>query len=226
MFQTFVSIVLIVKFKMYPDNEKTIRHALLSVQGPPTRRDCSLLARITTNGIPKDIYIQCSVSADKRNRSKERSSCKDKLCRQVNSYPDDYRARILTKRQELIAQGYEGNCIHIKEQLQNPTTFSIIFLADSERHCDERQAEIGVRITQLTENKHHRILDYLKEMRKRNEDVLSLNQQTVIPMKKEITTIDEYGKLAAPADSKKIRTPETIAGSTISRNGSLRKIAG
>ena len=126
----------------------------------------------------------------------------------------------------MIAKGNEGNCIHIKEQLQNPTTFSIIFLADSERHCDELQAEIGVRITQLTENKYHRILDYLKEMRKRNGDVLSLNQQTVIPMKKEITTIDEYGKLAAPADSKKIRTPETIAGSTISRNGSLRKIVG
>ncbi len=226
MFQTFVSIVLIVKLKMYPDNEKTIRHALLSVQGPPTRRDCSLLARITTNGIPKDIYIQCSVSADKRNRSKERSFCKDKLCRQVNSYPDDYRARILAKRQELIAKGNEGNCIQIKERLQNPVTFSIIFLAESERHYDERQAEIGVRITQLTENKYHRILDYLKEMRKMNGDILSLDQQTAIPMKREITTIDEYGKLAAPADSKKIRTPETTVGSTMGRNGSLHKIVG
>ena len=62
-----------------------------------------ILARITTNGVSKEIYIQCSVPADKWNQSKERATGKDKLCQQVNSYLDDYRARILAVRQELIA---------------------------------------------------------------------------------------------------------------------------
>ena len=88
---------------------------------------------------------------------------KDKLCQQVNSYLDDYRARILAVRQELIAKGYEGNCIQIKERLQNPSTLSIMFLAELEKYCEKRQAEVGVRITQLTANKYHRVLRYLKE---------------------------------------------------------------
>lgn len=122
-----------------------------------------ILARITTNGISKEIYIQCSVPADKWSQSKERATGKDKLCQQVNSYLDDYRARILAVRQELISKGYEGNSIQIKERLQNPSTLSIMFLAELEKYCEKRQAEVGVRITQLTANKYHRVLRYLKE---------------------------------------------------------------
>ncbi len=122
-----------------------------------------ILARITTNGISKEIYIQCSVPADKWSQSKERATGKDKLCQQVNSYLDDYRARILAVRQELISKGYEGNCIQIKERLQNPTTLSIMFLAELAKYCEKRQAEVGVRITQLTANKYHRVLRYLRE---------------------------------------------------------------
>ncbi|WP_295992011.1 site-specific integrase [uncultured Alistipes sp.] len=122
-----------------------------------------ILARITTNGISKEIYIQCSVPADKWSQSKERATGKDKLCQQVNSYLDDYRARILAVRQELISKGYEGNCIQIKERLQNPTTLSIMFLAELAKYCEKRQAEVGVRITQLTANKYHRVLRNLRE---------------------------------------------------------------
>lgn len=122
-----------------------------------------ILARITTNGISKEIYIQCSVPADKWNQPKERATGKDRLCQQVNSYLDDYRARILAVRQELVAKGYEGNCIQIKERLQNPATLSIMFLAELEKYCTKRQTEVGVRITQLTANKYHRVLRYLKE---------------------------------------------------------------
>ena len=122
-----------------------------------------ILARITTNGVSKEIYIQCSVPVDKWNQSKERATGKDKLCQQVNSYLDDYRARILEARQELIAKGYEGNCIQIKERLQNPATLSIMFLAELAKYCEKRQTEVGVRITQLTANKYHRVLRYLRE---------------------------------------------------------------
>jgi hypothetical protein len=64
----------------------------------------------------------------------------------------------------LIAKGYEGNCIQIKERLQHPTTLSIMFLAELEKYCNKRQTEVGVRITQLTANKYHRVLQYLKEL--------------------------------------------------------------
>ena len=36
-------------------------------------------------------------------------------------------------------------------------------LAELAKYCEKRQAEVGVRITQLTANKYHRVLRYLKE---------------------------------------------------------------
>ncbi|MCM1150413.1 MAG: site-specific integrase [Alistipes sp.] len=139
-----------------------------------------ILARITTNGISKEIYIQCSVPADKWNQSKERATGKDKLCQQVNSYLDDYRARILAVRQELIAKGYEGNCIQIKERLQHPTAYSMMFLAELEKYCNKRQKEVGIRITQLTANKYHRLFRYLVEYIKTDykQDDVSLDAVT------------------------------------------------
>lgn len=79
-----------------------------------------ILARITTNGVFKEVYIQCSVPASKWNQAKERAMGKDKLCQQVNACLDSYRARILEIRRELIAKGLDGNCLEIKNQLQTP----------------------------------------------------------------------------------------------------------
>ncbi len=81
----------------------------------------------------------------------------------LGRWKEYYRARILEVRQELIAKGYEGNCIQIKERLQHPTTLSVMFLAELAKYCEKRQTEVGVRITQLTANKYHRVLRYLKE---------------------------------------------------------------
>lgn len=125
-----------------------------------------ILARITTNGVSKEVYIQCSVPADRWNQSKEWATGRDKLCQQVNAYLNEYRARILAIRQELIAKGYEGNCIEIKNQLQNPESFSKQFLSEFGQYCEKRQREVGVRITQLTANKYHRLYRYLKEYTK------------------------------------------------------------
>lgn len=122
-----------------------------------------ILARITTNGVSKEVYIQCSVPADRWNQSKEWATGRDKLCQQVNAYLNEYRARILAIRQELIAKGYEGNCMEIKNQLQNPESFSKQFLSEFGQYCEKRQGEVGVRITQLTANKYHRLYRYLKE---------------------------------------------------------------
>ena len=122
-----------------------------------------ILARITTNGISKEIYIQCSVPADKWNQSKECATGRDALCQQVNAYLNEYRARVLATRQELIAKGCEGNCIEIKNRLQNPEPYAKMFLAEFGAYCEKRQGEVGVRITQLTANKYHRLYRYLKE---------------------------------------------------------------
>ena len=38
-----------------------------------------------------------------------------------------------------------------------------MFLAEFSKYCDKRQTEVGVRITQLTANKYHRLLRYMTE---------------------------------------------------------------
>ncbi len=65
----------------------------------------------------------------------------------LGRWKENYRARILEVRQELIAKGYEGNCIQIKERLQHPTTLSVMFLAELAKYCEKRQAEVGVHHT-------------------------------------------------------------------------------
>ena len=122
-----------------------------------------ILARITTNGVSKEVYIQCSVPADRWNQSKEWATGRDKLCQQVNAYLNEYRARILAIRQELISKGREGNCIEIKNLLLNPAAQSKQFLSEFGQYCEKRQSEVGGRITQLTANKYHRLYRYLKE---------------------------------------------------------------
>ena len=41
-----------------------------------------------------------------------------------------------------------------------------MFLTEFSKYCDKRQAEVGVRITQLTANKYHRLLRYMAEYTK------------------------------------------------------------
>lgn len=133
-----------------------------------------ILARISTNGISKEVYIQCPVSPKKWSQDKERATGKDKLCQQVNAYLDDYRARIVEVQRELQAKEYEGNCIEIKNRLLNPSALSMMFLTEFETYCTKRQGEVRVRITQRTANKYHRVLRYLKEYtaaKYRKEDI-------------------------------------------------------
>lgn len=42
-----------------------------------------------------------------------------------------------------------------------------MFLAEFSKYCDKRQKEVGVRITQLTANKYHRLLRYMTEYTER-----------------------------------------------------------
>ena len=51
----------------------------------------------------------------------------------------------------------------MKERLFRPGADSRPFLTKLAKYCDKRQKEVGVRITQLTANKDHRLLRYLRE---------------------------------------------------------------
>ena len=51
----------------------------------------------------------------------------------------------------------------MKERLFRPGADSRPFLTKLAKYCDKRQKEVGVRITQLTANKYHRLLRYLRE---------------------------------------------------------------
>lgn len=38
-----------------------------------------------------------------------------------------------------------------------------MFLVEFSKYCDKRQREVGIRLTQLTANKYHRLLRYMTE---------------------------------------------------------------
>ena len=122
-----------------------------------------ILARITTNRLVQDVYIQCSADPGRWDQTKERATGKNRYASEVNAYLDDYRARIISIRNDLLKEGYEGNAAEIKYRLQNPGKATRMFLEELSAFCEMKRKEVGVRITQLTANKFLRMLRYVKE---------------------------------------------------------------
>lgn len=79
-----------------------------------------ILARITTNRLVQDMYIQCRADPDRWDQGKGRATGKDRYSLEVNNSLDDFRARVVAVRNELIRDGHEGNAIEIKERLTHP----------------------------------------------------------------------------------------------------------
>ena len=134
-----------------------------------------ILARITTNGISKEIYIQCSVDPQKWDQAKERTIGRDSYSQQVNTYLDEYRTRILQIRQDLEKKGHDATAIAIKDRLLTGTGSSRMFLAELAQHVKKRQDEVGKLITQKTADKYHRLLRYTQEYIKgayKRDDIL------------------------------------------------------
>lgn len=121
-----------------------------------------ILARITVNGISKEVYTQCRTPVDKWDTATGR----DKLAYEVNAYIDDFRAKVVEIYRTLQAEGFEGNVLEIKERLQSPGKQAKMFLEELTLYCEKRQKEVGVRITQLTSNKYYRLCRYLREYTK------------------------------------------------------------
>ena len=125
-----------------------------------------ILARITVNGISKEVYTQCRTPVDKWDTAKGRATGRDKLAYEVNAYIDDFRAKVVEIYRTLQAEGFEGNVLEIKERLQSPGKQAKMFLEELTLYCEKRQKEVGVRITQLTSNKYYRLCRYLREYTK------------------------------------------------------------
>lgn len=123
-----------------------------------------ILARITVNGISKEVYTQCRTPVDKWDTAKGRATGRDKLAYEVNAYIDDFRAKVVEIYRTLQAEGFEGNVLEIKERLQSPGNQAKMFLEELTLYCEKRQKEVGVRITQLTSNKYYRLCRYLREL--------------------------------------------------------------
>lgn len=125
-----------------------------------------IIARISVNGIAKEIYTQCRTPVDKWDKSRGRATGRDKLAYEVNAYIDDFRGKVIEIYRTLQAEGMEGNAIEIKERLQGPANEAKMFLDELTLYCEKRQKEVGVRITQLTSNKYYRLCRYLREYTK------------------------------------------------------------
>ena len=123
-----------------------------------------ILARITVDGVRQEVYIKCSVDPKRWNQTKERDTGKDMYAAQVNLYLDEYRAKVLEVWRQLQNEGCDGTVYEIKHRLQTSNESARQFLAEFETYCQKRQKEAdGKFITQLTANKYHRLLRYMKE---------------------------------------------------------------
>lgn len=122
-----------------------------------------IYVRVTTTGRSTEIYTQCQVEPERWNQKAERILSRDKLAEQVNEIIASYRVNIFATYNQLLKEGKEPDCFAIKQRLSTPAGNSKKFIAEFAKYCDKRQKEVGVRITQLTANKYHRLLRYLKE---------------------------------------------------------------
>ena len=122
-----------------------------------------IYARITTRGQATEIYTQCQIEPERWNQKAERSLFRDKVSAQINDILSTYRANILQAYDNLIKEGKDPNCFAIKQRLLDPRAGSKMFLEELSIYCEKRQKEVPVRITQLTANKYHRMLRYLRE---------------------------------------------------------------
>lgn len=125
-----------------------------------------IMARISINGIAREVYTQCRTPVNKWDTVKGRATGRDKLAYEVNAYIDDFRAKVVEIYRTLQAEGFEGNALEIKERLQSPGKQAKMFLEELTLYCEKRQKEVGVHITQLTSNKYYRLCRYLREYTK------------------------------------------------------------
>lgn len=122
-----------------------------------------IYARIKTCGTATEIYTRCQIEPERWNQRLERSLYKDVIDQQINHIVASYRANILAAYDQLLREGKEPTCFAIKNRLAKSDESSKPFLAEFAKYCDRKQKEVGIRLTQTTVNKYHRLLRYMTE---------------------------------------------------------------
>ncbi len=122
-----------------------------------------IYARVATNGSNCEIHFNCHVEPDKWNQTAERVNSRDALSLKLNEVIQTTRTKIIDIWERLLKEGIEPDCFTIREQFNDFGTGGRMFLAELAKYCVKRQGEVGVRIGQLTANKYHRMLRYLRE---------------------------------------------------------------
>ena len=122
-----------------------------------------IYARITTSGQSVEIFTQCLIEPDHWDQRAERSLRRDAVSVQINSIVASYRANILAAYDQLIKEGKEQTCFAIKQRFASSNETARMFLAEFAKYCEKKQTEVGIRLTQVTVNKYHRLLRYMKE---------------------------------------------------------------
>lgn len=123
-----------------------------------------IYARVATNGSNCEIHFNCSIEPEKWNQTSERVNARDALSLKFNDIIQSTRTKIYDIWEQLILEGTEPDCFTIKERFNDlGSSAGRMFLAELAKYCEKRQGEVGVRITQLTANKYHRMLRYLRE---------------------------------------------------------------
>ncbi|MCM1295913.1 MAG: site-specific integrase [Muribaculaceae bacterium] len=139
-----------------------------------------IYARITTSGHITEVYTRCQIESEHWSQRLERCTAHDSVSVQINEIIASYRANILAAYDSIIKTGKEPDCFAIKQRLESGGSGHRMFLAELEKYCNKRQKEVGIRITQLTANKYHRLFRYLVEYIKTDykQDDVSLDAVT------------------------------------------------
>lgn len=97
-----------------------------------------ILARITINGIAREININCFAYPAKWDQAKERAKGKDRLSNEINACLDDFRSKVLEVMNELHQEGWEGNTNDLIERLKGERSTAKIFLAEFADYCQKK----------------------------------------------------------------------------------------
>lgn len=122
-----------------------------------------IYARVATNGSNCEIYFNCHIEPERWNQKAERINTRDALSLKINEIIQTTRTKIYDIWEQLLREGTEPDCFLIKERFNDFGSGGRMFLAELAKYCDKRQGEVGVRLSQLTANKYHRMLRYLRE---------------------------------------------------------------
>jgi integrase len=139
-----------------------------------------IYARVSTNGSNCEIHFNCHIEPEKWNQKAERVNARDALSLKLNEVIQTTRTKIIDIWEQLLKEGTEPDCFTIKERFNNLGSGGRMFLAELAKYCVKRQEEVGVRIGQLTANKYHRLLRYLREytMAKYSENDIGFTRLT------------------------------------------------